>query len=89
MVYILQVPTAKRNFLTTVFQRMIGEQKTLYPFKNDLIRSQINLIVHEALKGSPLATVAQFNKLYPGVGTLCIELLEMQFPVEAQVIFWN
>ena len=56
---ILHISEQQREFLNTLFQRMIEEQKADYSFKDDLMRNYINLIIHEALK------TATFRKLPP------------------------
>src|SRR5215813_3860778 len=50
---ILNITTKQRNFLSTIFLKMIEEQSTDYTYKDDLIRNYINLIIHEALKLQP------------------------------------
>jgi AraC family transcriptional regulator, transcriptional activator of pobA len=46
---ILKITDQQREFLNTIFRKMIDEQQTDYTFKDDLIRNYINLIIHEAL----------------------------------------
>ena len=50
---ILKINEQQREFLNTIFRKMIEEQKTDYAYKDDLIRNYINLIIHEALKLQP------------------------------------
>src|SRR6476620_7233059 len=50
---ILKINEQQREFLNTIFRKMIEEQKTDYTYKDDLIRNYINLIIHEALKLQP------------------------------------
>src|ERR1700744_5406198 len=40
-------------FLESIFQRMRSEIDSDYTFKYELIRSQVNLIIHEAIKMQP------------------------------------
>lgn len=85
-VFNLQTPS--RRFITNVFQRMIVDEKTFYPFKHDLLRCQINLLIHEALKTQP-TTFHPANRHQSSVATLFVELLERQFPLVGQIVFWN
>ena len=50
---ILKINESQREFLNTIFCKMIEEHKTDYAYKDDLIRNYINLIIHEALKLQP------------------------------------
>jgi AraC family transcriptional activator of pobA len=77
------------RFLASIFQKMIYEQNIVYPFKGDLIQNQICVLLHAALKMTPSQNFVDFNNSAPGIATLFVELLEMQLPLEAQVIHWN
>lgn len=50
---ILKITEQQREFLNSIFRKMIEEQQTDYTYKDDLIRNYINLIIHEALKMQP------------------------------------
>ena len=50
---ILDLSKEQRDFIATIFQKMIAEQQTDYIFKDELIQNYINLIIHEALKMHP------------------------------------
>src|SRR5215210_234595 len=50
---VLKITDEQRQFLNTLFERMIEEQKSDYTYKDDVIRNYINLIIHEALKLQP------------------------------------
>lgn len=83
------IKNSSLRFITMIFQRMLADQTTLYPFKRDLFRRQINLLIHEALKSQP-ATISAAGKAGQfSVATLFVELLERQFPLVGQVIHWN
>jgi AraC-like DNA-binding protein len=62
---------------------MIEEQKSDYPFKDDLIRNYINLILHEAMKLQPSEHFDQQKNAASRIGAVFLELLERQFPVES------
>jgi len=77
------------HFLTTIFQKMIVEQSTAYVFRDDLIRNHISLIIHEAFKTQSPEGFMESENSASNAATLFIELLERQFPIEAQIVFWN
>src|SRR5215213_164354 len=80
---ILKIDEAQRQFLNTIFQKMIEEQKSDYTYKDDLIRNYINLIIHEALKLQPSGDYDQHSNAASRLTSVFLELLERQFPVES------
>jgi AraC-like DNA-binding protein len=80
---ILNITEKQRNFLNTIFQKMIDEQKTDYAYKGDLIRNYINLIIHEALKLQPSENYDQHKNASSRITSVFLELLERQFPIES------
>jgi AraC family transcriptional activator of pobA len=80
---ILKINEEQRQFLNTIFQRMIEEQKSDYTYKDDLIRNYINLIIHEALKLQPSEHFDQHKNAASRLTSVFLELLERQFPVES------
>ncbi len=79
---ILNITEKQREFLNTIFQKMIDEQKTEYSYKDDLIRNYINLIIHEALKLQPSGNYDQHKNAASRITSVFLELLERQFPIE-------
>jgi AraC-like DNA-binding protein len=79
---ILKINDAQRDFLSTIFQKMIEEQRTDYAYKDDLIRNYINLIIHEALKLKPSEHYDQHKNAASRLASVFLELLERQFPIE-------
>ncbi|MBE7171714.1 MAG: AraC family transcriptional regulator [Williamsia sp.] len=80
---ILKINEQQREFLNTIFRKMIEEQKTDYTYKDDLIRNYINLIIHEALKLQPSGHYDQHGNAASRLTTVFLELLERQFPIES------
>lgn len=80
---ILNITDKQREFLNSIFQKMIEEQQTDYPFKDDLIRNYIQLILHEALKMQPSDNYAQGKNAASRITRVFLELLERQFPIES------
>jgi AraC family transcriptional regulator, transcriptional activator of pobA len=73
----------QKEFITTIFQKMIAEQDTSYVFKNDLIRNYISLVIHEALRMQPSENFIQHKNASSRITSLFFELLERQFPIES------
>jgi AraC family transcriptional activator of pobA len=79
---ILKITAQQREFLSTLFQKMIDEQQTDYVYKDDLIRNYINLIIHEALKLQPSENFDRHRNASSRLTSVFLELLERQFPIE-------
>lgn len=80
---ILKINDQQREFLNTIFQKMIEEQKGDYAYKDDLMRNYINLIIHEALKLQPSEHYDQHKNAASRLTSVFLELLERQFPIES------
>src|SRR3954451_15487331 len=80
---VLKITEQQREFLNTIFVKMIEEQQTEYAYKDDLIHNYINLIIHEALKMQPSENYQQHNNGLSRLTSVFLELLERQFPVES------
>jgi AraC family transcriptional regulator, transcriptional activator of pobA len=79
---VLKITEEQREFLNTIFKKMIEEQKSDYAFKDELIRNYINLIIHEALKLQPSEHYEKHNNAASRITSVFLELLERQFPIE-------
>jgi len=72
------------RYLTDIFIRMRLEIDSDYVHKYELIRNQLSLIIHEAIKMQPAhAYPAQINAS-ARITKLFLALLDSQFPVESQ-----
>jgi len=80
---ILKITDVQREFLTTIFRKMIDEQPTNYTYKDDLIRNYINLIIHEAVKMQPAVNQSKKANAAERITAVFLELLERQFPIES------
>lgn len=80
---VLEIDEKQREFLNTIFSKMIEEQKSDYTYKDDLIRNYINLIIHEALKLQPSERYDQHQNAASRLTAVFLELLERQFPIES------
>ena len=79
---ILTINTQQKEFLTSVFQKMIVEQDTDYIYKDELIRNYISLIIHEALKIQPSENYSTHKNASSRIASVFLDLLERQFPIE-------
>lgn len=68
--------------ISSLFETMIAESKTDYSYKDDLMRTYIQLLIHEALHMKPEEHFIQFTSASLRITTRFLELLEGQFPVE-------
>jgi AraC-like DNA-binding protein len=80
---ILAITDGQRDFLNTIFRKMMEEQKSDYAYKDDLIRNYIHLIIHEALKLQPSEHDDPHKNAASRLASVFLELLERQFPIES------
>jgi AraC family transcriptional activator of pobA len=80
---VLTITDKQREYLSSIFQKMIDEQKSDYSHKDDLIRNYIHLIIHEALKIQPSESYSNNINAASRITNVFLELLERQFPVES------
>lgn len=66
-----------------IFQKILAEQSSEYLFKNDLIRTYLQLLIHEALRMQPTESFVQHKNASSRITALFLELLERLFPVES------
>lgn len=79
---VLKITSEQREFLNTIFQKMIAEQESNYVYKDELIRNYISLIIHESLKMEPSENYEQNKNASSRLSSVFLELLERQFPIE-------
>lgn len=70
------------RLLQGVFQNMFREINSEYANKYDLLRSYVQIIMHEAMKMQPPETFYQPANSSERIGNLFLELLERQFPID-------
>lgn len=73
----------QKEFLGTLFKKMLIEQDADYVYKDELVRNYINLIIHEALKLQPSGNFFKHKNASSRITSLFLELLERQFPIES------
>jgi len=69
-------------FMTGIFQKMQSVHTGDYDYKNELLKSCIELIIHEALSIQPLRNGRQYKNAATRITHLFIDLLERQFPID-------
>ncbi|MEM1001611.1 MAG: AraC family transcriptional regulator [Bacteroidota bacterium] len=69
--------------LIGIFEGMFREIQSNYPNKYDLIRSYVQIVMHEALKMQPPETFYKPTNASERISALFIELLERQFPIDS------
>ncbi|AYL97632.1 helix-turn-helix domain-containing protein [Mucilaginibacter celer] len=70
-------------YLYSIFTRMLQEAETDYIYKYDLMRNQLNLIIHEAIKMQPAMAYFNPQNAASRIAKLFSTLLEKQFPVDS------
>ncbi|UOQ69643.1 helix-turn-helix domain-containing protein [Hymenobacter volaticus] len=70
-------------FMSCIFQKMLAEQEADYPFKDELIRTYLQLAIHEVLHLQPAEAFLQYKNAAARLTAQFLELLEQQFPVES------
>lgn len=69
--------------LYPVFQRMEQELASDYPYKYDVLRTEVSGLLHFAMKLQPnISAVRQPLNAAQRISTLFLELLERQFPID-------
>lgn len=68
--------------LSGFFDTMIASDKTAYIYKDDLMRTYIELIIHEALQMRPSENFIQSKNAHLRITTSFMDILERQFPIE-------
>ena len=78
-----RLPAAQVPFVTSLFEKMLAEQQGDYPFRAELIRSYLQLLVHEALHGQPPASLAPPLDGATRLAARFLDALEQQFPLDS------
>ncbi len=70
-------------YLLSIFKHMREEADSDYIFKYDLMRGQVDLVMHEAIKLQPATAYAAPPNAAARIAKLFMNLLNRQFPVDA------
>jgi len=77
---VIRLNPEQTAFMTGIFQKMLTAHHSDYSYKGDLIRSCIELIIHESLTIQP--PVQTLHNGVDRITHLFTDLLERQFPIE-------
>jgi AraC family transcriptional regulator, transcriptional activator of pobA len=77
------VDEAQYADLDHLFRKMLQEMNSGYPYKQDVVRNYLNLLLHEALKLQPLTTYYPHHNAASHIVALFQQLLEKQFPIDS------
>ena len=80
---IVSLNEEQSEFISLIFEKMLINQDDTYQYKNEIIRTSLQLIIHEGLK---LCKPIQFDKKANASERLTaffLDLLERQFPIES------
>ena len=69
-------------FMTALYQKMLHAHGGMYEYRDELVRSCIELIIHEALEIQPLPAEPKQKNAATRIARLFADLLERQFPIE-------
>ena len=79
---VIQLNKEQATFMTSIFKKMLAVHNGDYPYKGELIRNCIALVLHEALRIQPSQNVPTFKNAATRISHLFMDLLERQFPIE-------
>jgi AraC family transcriptional regulator, transcriptional activator of pobA len=79
---VIQLDKEQAAFMTALFQKMLAVHSSNYDHKDELLRTCIELIIHEALRIQPPQNGPQHKNAATRMAYLFMELLERQFPID-------
>jgi len=79
---VISLNNEQAAFMTGIFQKMLHVYTSDYPYKGEVIRSCIELVIHEALRIQPPQNALPFKNAATRITHLFMDLLERQFPIE-------
>lgn len=72
------------EFIGDIFKKMMAEKELDYAQKDDMMRSYLHIIVHQALKMRPAEPSGNTSSAATRITRNFLELLEAQFPIDTQ-----
>ena len=72
----------QRLFLGGIFEQMRRESASDYVHKHDLLKSYVNLVLHEAMKMQASPDYFRYSNAATRIASMFFELLDRQFPVD-------
>jgi len=80
---VIPVNSEQIVFLTALYQRMLDVYSGDYDHKDELLKSCIELLLHEGLRIQPPQNTLKERNAATRITALFMELLERQFPIES------
>lgn len=71
----------QKQSIADIFKKMLAEQQEGYTFKEDVIRSYINLLIHESIKLDASLAFKPYQKAPVRITAEFMDVLEEQYPV--------
>jgi AraC family transcriptional activator of pobA len=71
------------DYISTIFQNMQREFNSSYTHKFDLLRSHLNLLLHEAMKMQPSATYFKHQNAAERITAMFLKLMDRQFAIDS------
>jgi len=72
----------KQAVVSALFTGMIKEMNSDYPYKYEVLRHHLHLLIHEAMRIEPGQCFQKHKNASARICTLFFELLERQFPID-------
>ena len=79
---VIRLNGEQASFMAGIFQKMLAVHNGDYPYKGELIRNCIELVIHEALRIQPSQNGLPYRNAATRITHLFMDLLERQFPIE-------
>jgi len=79
---LIPVNSKQAAFIAGLYQKMLSVANSEYDYKDELLRSCIELILHEALSIQPTQNNGKQKNAATRITHLFMELLERQFPID-------
>ncbi len=80
---VFQLTDAQAAYVEDLFQKILAQQQATYLFRDELIRSYLDLLFHEVRRLPPSSHFDRPKNAAARITALFLELLERQFPIES------
>lgn len=81
--FVYEISATQAADFTAIFNKMHQEIGSDYPYKYDLLRNYVIELIHTGQKLKPISATGNTINAASRISSLFIELLERQFPIEA------
>ncbi len=71
------------TFVSSLMKKMMEEMNADYAGKYDLLRNYLHILMHEALKKSPVNNIISNNSASARITNMFLDMLERQFPIDS------